>query len=57
MKSSTPEPTQRPGPLGEKAQPPAPAPGENWRPYPPNPLMEINERGQLWTRAPLPPSR
>lgn len=54
MKSSHPEPTQRPGPLGEKATAPAPKPGENWRPYPPNPHLEINDRGQLRTRIPLP---
>jgi hypothetical protein len=57
MKSSTPEPTQSHPPLGEKSPAKPADPGETWRPYPPNPLMEINGKGQLRTRAPLPPTR
>lgn len=53
MKSSHPEPTQRPGPLGEKVPTPA-KPAETWRPHPANKNLEVNERGQLRTRIPLP---
>lgn len=36
-------------PLGEKALPEKPEQGE-WQPYGPNPMMEINRKGQLRTK-------
>lgn len=55
MKSSPPDEAQKP--LGPPIRPGAstPSPDDDWRPYGPNPALEINSRGHLRTRLPLPP--
>ena len=49
MKSSS-EPTQSQKPLDGKTSPTGRDQSEIWRPYGPNPLMEINNLGQLRTK-------
>ena len=50
MRSALPEFSQLPSPLGEKVLPPAQPAEPEWKPYPPNPAMETNSRGQLRTK-------
>ena len=52
MKSSS-EPTQSQKPLDGKTSSQAPS-GETWEPYGPNPSLEINNKGQLRTKIPVP---
>ena len=52
MKSSS-EHTQIQKPLDGKSPSQAQS-GETWKPYGPNPSLEVNNKGQLRTKIPLP---